>query len=536
MTKVLERRTQASRYFDLGLAGLPTLLLWGLFAALAPGEAAAQAYPSPGGLPRDPSVSLTFRSVYHAYQVRLFTDPVVTTSTLTGLSTRAPIDTFRNVNPLSMSLEGSVVNVGPGGDFDTILSLRYNTDFGTGFHRDTPPGAGIPAVDGRHDVDLLLLYVDWKNVVRERLDLRLGRQLLLDDLDWYTLDGAKATAHLARTASVSLDVEAYVGMPVRIGRVFDSEAFISDGYEVSDGPGLAFGGAAFAKLFGVALSAAYRQELVFRGDDLAVFRPAGLEIEEVRAASAGKFALMESLLGASAGYTIPGVAVDLHASMVLNLVFGKLDLLRAGVAFNPDRDLHLSAEVMHVYPRFAADSIFNIFNIFPYTRGRLDASYEIIPGLTAELGYFILAVQGSASSTGLGPEFAGEDLAQGPSGGVTYRTETLAAGISAEASTNFGGKYAFGGNYRRVELFGDASFLDDRAGATLRGGLTTVQNDWYEELDAGEVATAETSYTLGVGGRAKLTEAALVRLDFIKNFESLFEGSYRILGVLELRY
>ncbi|MCK6547680.1 hypothetical protein L6R52_17650 [Myxococcota bacterium] len=511
-----------------------------LLGLTIPASAAAQAWPAPGGLTRAPSMSVTFRSVYHAYQVRLY-DPAVATSTLTGAADLADSQQFRSVNPLYMTVDAAGWNLGGAGQFDTVMSFRYRTDFGTGFHRDTPMDSGIPAVDGRNEIDVLTLFVDWRDAVDGRLDVRLGRQLVLDDLDWYSLDGVKGTAHLVRTASATLDVEAYVGMPVRLGQIFASEPLLGDGFEIDDGPGLAFGGAVFGRFFGdLAVSAAYRQELVFRGDDLDVFRPAAItpeelaEIDAIRAASAGKYALQEHLLGASLGYTIRPAHVDLSGSVLWNLAFSKADRIRAGASFDPAQWVHVQAEYLYVYPRFAADSIFNIFNILPYQRGRLEASLAVAPGLTLELGYFLLAVQNEETASGR--TYAGESVAHGPSGGLVYRRGAYTFGANGEASTNFGGRYAYGGNYRRIELFGDASFLDGRVGAVVRAGTTTVQTDWFEGLDRGDVAPALTSYTLDLGARGNLTEWASARFNFIKNFESVLEGSYRVLAVLELRY
>lgn len=505
-----------------------------------PGTTWAQAWPAPGGLTREPALSVTFRSVFHAYQVRLY-DPLVATSTLTGVADLADSQQLRSVNPLYMTLDAAGSNLGASGQFDTVMSFRYRTDFGTGFHRDTPLDAAIPAVDGRNELDILTLYVDWRDAIDDRLDVRLGRQLVLDDLDWFSLDGVKGTAHLVRTSSATLDVEAYVGMPVRLGQIFSSEPLLGDGYEESDGPGLAFGGAVFGRFFGdLSISAAYRQELVFRGDDLSVFRPAAVtpeelaEVDAIRAASAGKYAMQEHLLGTSVGYTLRPLKVDLFGSLLWNLAFSKADRLRAGASYNPAQWVHLQAEYLYVYPRFAADSIFNIFNILPYERGRFEASLAIAPGLTVEVGYFLLSVENEETQSG--QAYAGESVAHGPSGGVVYRHGTYTVGASAEASTNFGGRYAYGGNYRRAELFGDASFLDDRVGAVVRAGTTTVQTDWFEDIDRGEVAPALTSYTLDLGARGRITEWASARFNFIKNFESVLEGSYRVLAVVELRY
>lgn len=520
-------------------AAASLVLTLGVFSPFV-GRAAETGYA--GGPGSDRSVTFTYRAVYHAYRVRLFPD-------------RGPrgerIDLFRNVDPLYQTLDGAAYGLGPSGGIDTVLSVRYVTDFGTGFHRDTVLGAGIPAVDGRNDFDLLMLYADWRGAVPERLDLRVGRQLLLDDLDWYGLDGLKLTFHAVKSSSVrQFDLEAYAGVPVRFGILFSSEPFIEDGYEISDGPGFGFGGAVSARLLGtLALSAAYRQELTIRGSDIDIFRPPpttaieASEIEAIRRASAGRVGLAQSSIGGSVGYTIRPIAIDVYAHAIWNLVFGKPDLLRGGIAFNPARTLHLQAEVLESWPRFAGDSIFNVFNSFPYVRARGEASVEILPGLLAEAGYFLLDARGGPKGPlsrtdpgGEGAEFQGSDLSHGPSAGLSFRRAAYGLGVFFEAGTNTGGQYAFGGNYRRGEIFGDFSFAEDRFGGVLRVEMTTLQNDWFQEVDAGQVANPETSYALEIGGRARIIDSISARVNVVKNFGSLLEGSYRVLSILEVRY
>jgi hypothetical protein len=489
---------------------------------------------------QDASLSLTYRAIFHAYQVRLLTDRD---------ANGAQIDRFRNADPLYMTLDVGGYSLGPSSSIDAIASVRFKSDFGSGFNRDTPNDVTEPPkIDGSTQFDILQLYADWRDVT-PGLDLRFGRQYIADDLDWYALDGIKGAMRWVNTSSTSLIVEVYAGMPVRIDFLFSSDALLSDGYEVSDGPGLAFGGSARAKLFGdLHLHLAYRQELLFRGDDLEVFRPAPTtpaqqaEYDAIRAASAGSMALQESLLGFGAGYTIRDADLDLYAQATLNLVFGALDMMRVGASYNPRSDLHIGLEYFRVYPRFAADSIFNIFNIFPYDRARAEVDLEIIPGLTAEVGYFALLVHGGPkgplfpAQANQGSTYLGEDIAHGPSAGVTYQIADYAFGFTTEISTNNGGAYAWGGNYRRFELFGDAGFVENRFGATLRLGALTIQNDWFEGADQGQVDDPESMYSLDIGGRAEIVEWLLVRASFVKNFSSYLQGDYRVYTMLELRY
>lgn len=496
----------------------PLVWLWLVGLLAAPGAQAAD-------------LTLTSKSVYHAYQLRL--------NPLTDNEAR------RNLNRIYTTLDVGGWAIGDGGDIDAVLSLRYDTDFGTGFHRDTPLGAGIPAVDGRDDLDLMYLYVDWRNVVRGKLDLRAGRQLILDDLTWYSLDGVKLSGHLWQSGEDGLDVELYVGLPVRIDLLFSSDPFLLDGTELDDGNGV-FGGVAFggnvalSVLSGLSASLAYRQELEFRQDTLVNLNR---NVDSAASASAGLTGLVESRVGGSLGYTIRPVAVDLYAHGTYDLLLENLEQARAGATWHPSRALHVQTEYLRSRPRFAGDSIFNWFNIFPYDRGRVELSLQIFEDLTIDAGYlaqyFGGAEKGPLNSTTAGSQgavFDGSSWSHGPSAGVVYRRPNFGFGGNFEAATNTSGAYAFGGNYRVFSMFGDVSFLEGRFGADGRVYVTTTQNDWFEGADDGQVDQPRTSFIAQLGGRGQFTDFLSGRLLFAKNFDSVLEGSYRIYSELTVRY
>lgn len=504
------------------------LFLW--IASAPPREARAD----------DAGLSLTYRAIFHAYQVRLLTDRD---------ADGARIDQFRNVDPLYMTLDIGGYSLGPSAAIDAIASVRFKTDFGSGFNRDTPNGTtDPPSVAGATEFDIVMLYADWKDVT-SGLDLRIGRQLILDDLDWYPLDGIRGSMRVIDTSSTALTIEAYAGSPVRLDFLFESDALIGDGFEVSDGPGIAFGGSARLRLLGdLQLHAAYRQELTIRKSDIAVFRqtatdPAQVaEVQAIQDASGGTLGLQEMLLAAGVGYTVRPADLDLYAQLTWNLVFGKLDMARIGAGYNPRPDLHLGLEYLQVYPRFAADSIFNIFNLFPYSRARAEADLELLRGLHISAGYFALLFNGGPkgplqpSGADNGMEYKGSDVSHGPSASISYQLDDLTFGFDADIATNTGGQYAFGGNYRRFELYGDAAFVERRFGATLRFGALTIQNDWVNDADDGVVTDPETMLSIDIGGRAELLSWLFARVNLVKNFSSYLEGDFRVLSVLEVRY
>lgn len=515
-------------------------------AAEPASEAAApETAPAPAAAPEStgpalaPSVTLISRTIYQGSQLRLYSvdDGAVFED--------ARYDRYRDINLFAEWLDVSAWSLGPSGQFDAVISVRYRADFGTGFHRDTPQAFGIPAVDGAHDLQLPYAYVDWRDVIQGRLDLRLGRQLLIDDLDWFSLDGVKGTVWIDRENSLSV----YVGQPVPYDTFLSSDPFLYDGTEIIDGPHVTLGGSGHFRLgedfsFGLA----YRHTFVFRGTDLDfAARPVVLptdqnEADLVRTISGGKVGVEEATLGLSAAYTLRSIDTEIYAHGVYSFLFGSLDRARAGASWTPRETVRAQVEYLRVQPRFAADSIFNYFNIKPYDRGRFDLALLFFGALWLDAGYFVHAVHGDPKGPlndttpgGEGATYAGNEIAHGPRIELEWRKPTWRIGVAAEASTNFS-SYAYGGNYRMLEGYGQLGFMEQRVIASLRLNYTGAQTDWFSGVQSGLVADEIQSVGTALGVRVQFTDYVMARLDFIKNFGSVIEGSYRLQSMLEVRY
>ena len=470
------------------------------------------------------TLSLTSQTVYHAYEIPLVPDG------------QGDDIGNRNLNRFYTTLNVAAWGLGDAGDVDAVISLRYDTDFGTGFRVDTPAGFGIPATDGRNDLDLMYAYVDWRNIWKGHLHARIGRQVLVDDLAWYSLDGILLKSTLWNDGDAGFDIDLYAGVPVRFDVVFSSDPFLNDGTQVDDGEGffhgVAFGGRSRLRLSrDLQFSVSYRQELKFRADELEAFRGD----QAAAAGSAGSVGLQESRLGVSGGYSLRPLRTDLYASVVWHTLVGAIEQARVGAAYNPTEAIHAQVEYLRSRPRFAGDSIFNWFNIFGYDRARAEVSVEILPGLTAQAGYLLQAFGGGETARA-GAEFAGSDWSHGPSGGIGYRHRRFGVGVYGEAATNTSGGYAYGGNYRSGWLWGDVGFFDQRLVADARVSVTTVQTDWFEGIDDGEVAPADTSVNLQIGGRGRFTDHLSARVFVVRNVGALLEGSYRVYSELTVSY
>lgn len=510
------------------------LTLAGACALGQPQEASAQA------------VRFTARTVFHGYQVQL--DPRTS-------------DALRDLNRFYAAVEGTAFQLGPEGQFDVVASFRYDTDFGNGFDY-LGPYSGNPDVN---DVDLLYLYVDWRNMIGREFDLRVGRQFEIDDLDWYVFDGLKLMGHLWRDGEDHFDLDIYGGLPVRYDALFSSaDRLLGDGTEVYDGEdpfgGLAVGATAFLRIFrDLSLSLSWRNELVFReessgGEAIGGFGPAislqgdsfgqpvGMpgQAEAARLASAqaseGTIGLQESLVGGSIGCMIRTLNLTIQLGGVYDLLTENLDRGRASLSFDPLQNLHLGFEFLRVRPRFVGDSIFNWFNIFPYDRARVEGSWSILDErLTLQAQYFFQAFRGEDLG-GSGSAFEGEDVAHGPGGGISWQDDWGGVSAYGEGGTNFGGLYAYGGNYALAWLAGQLNFLGGRLQANGRISVTSVQEDWVVGVDQGVVDETRTTYTLTVGAGGQVTDWLRARAFYVQNVDPVLEGNYRVFTELAVLY
>ncbi|MBI4820243.1 MAG: hypothetical protein HY791_28500 [Deltaproteobacteria bacterium] len=463
------------------------------------------------------------RTVYHAYQLRLFGNG------------EGPL---RDLNQLSEQLDLEGRGLGSEGSFDVVSSLRYHTDFGTGFHRDTAVSLGIPAVDGRHQAEILSAYLDARALFDRRLDLRLGRQLLVDELDWLRLDGVRAFLHAARW----LNVVVYAGQPVPFDSVLGPDALGFDGTEVSDGAELSLGGSVTAD-FGAALSAglAFRRTLTFRGSEIEVFGVDDPDLAEItKQSSARKVGLIEQRLGLSVRAAIPGVDVHLSGGVAWDLLFGRLESASLRVNYDPARSIHLEAVAERVHPIFLGDSIFNVFNVFDTDRVRLEGSLEAFEDLWLEASWSLQAFHGGPKGSlsdsnlgGAGFELDASGLSHVPRGSIAYDGSRFGGGVSVEAATNTGGRYAYGGNYRLLEIFLRAQVFEElSAGARIT--LTGFQDDWYEDVDAGAVQREERSTTVALNLGARIDTVFRAKLDLARTFGSVLDGNYRVTTLVEV--
>ncbi|MEO1233045.1 MAG: hypothetical protein AAFZ18_29545, partial [Myxococcota bacterium] len=438
---------------------------------------------------------------------------------------------------------GGAYQLGPDGQFDVIASVRYDTDFGTGFRADTPFGAPIPAVDGRHDVDILFLHLDWRNMIGREFDLRVGRQVHVDDLDFFIFDGLKLIGHLWREGRNHFDLDLFAGSPVRFDAVFGStEALLGDGTEVYDGEtpfgGMALGASAFLRVAShLTLSASWRNEVVFREDEIVGFGPtvvasgpqAGTPFvlgpdlrREAALASAETVGLQVSLLGASIGFELPSIGVALSAGGVVDLLAVRLDQARLGLTWSPQPNLRLELEGFRLRPRFVGDSIFNWFAAFPYDRAQFGVTVEDFgPRLRLRGHWFAQRFTDGDQDDGL----------HGPSLRLEWRERTVGLHVFSEGGFHFGEATAIGGDWLSAGAGADVTLLGGRLRLDGRVSWAAVGTE-DRGLDPSEGATT----TLAVGAQGELTHWLRAQTYYAHTFQGLVDGQHRLFVELAARY
>jgi hypothetical protein len=188
--------------------------------AIARGLVLAAGLALRGAAARALDVELRAETLTQGYQVR-------------GLS-GAPVLSMRRLTQ-TLSLAG----VAPPSDRNGVrvtfrARLRIDSDFGSacdpGTDRcldelNTARSTDFSPLFARRALDLPLAWVDLEGIGRRRLDLRLGRQLVVDAMGFMLLDGARARLRLGEFAVL----EAYGGLEARSGFPLTNGRYERDG-------------------------------------------------------------------------------------------------------------------------------------------------------------------------------------------------------------------------------------------------------------------------------------------------------------------
>lgn len=439
----------------------------------------------------------------------------------------------------------SVLDIGSAGEsrgrgsvarFDFRARLRLDADFGQSAAEREP--AALRFVPGLEQApfDLMYAYLDATGLLSGALGFRLGRQLLVDPLGFFALDGAR----LAFSLPLALEVGGYAGVEPRPGLPMLATArYTADGVARGDREGFdpnqapwfleesalapAFGAFFAARQIGpLSASLHYRKVLNRSRVRTAPFTTdpsaAPASFAETRTSSERVAAAAELRLWSAA--TASGRAVyDLYRE--------QWNALSAGARVFPSSRLSLGAELDRTRPSFDGDSIFNWFTHGPTTRF---------------LGHFAYApekrLRASASWGVRWFETEGDPIAFDGKRTVDENDATLvgsAAGtldlelteLSLSAVAEAGDRGHLTGADLRVERSLGGGRYDSLAVLSLY--------DWSDPTRTARDATS-FSYVLGAGMRtgSQLFGQSRFGLEWEHTINRLVSQRFRVLATLEL--
>jgi hypothetical protein len=418
--------------------------------------------------------------------------------------------------------------------FDLYVTFRMRLlhDFGDYTAGDVAHGAQVDSATsavpelGREDLELEILWaaVGARGIL-DRIDVALGRQLVVDSFDWIALDGLTAVARLPGHVAV----EALGGFLVRDSSPLGSPTHEPDGTSSSECS--VFQDGAFkdattceqrrkpAPTWGAALATHGLRWLSARLSYRRTVAATAAGLYPDASGEAPGWGVLEEKVAASARLRLLGGRLFPYAAARWNLVLGGIDEAHAGVRLALG-DHAFTPEALYSFPSFDGDSIFNVFAAQPYWDGRL--TYDLWPGRGALRLY----------ARGFVRRFVNEDIA----------TIQFAAASKLAAGGAIGGRWRGSGLALRADLSYEDGYGGRRAGGSLSGSWEATRR-WSFEGRASLVHFDEdmlddlhaTSFGAQAGARVRLGPGMTLHLLGEDNFNR-FDRGLRLLAMLDLAF
>ena len=246
-------------------------------------------------------------------------------------------------------------------DLNLQISFRFDSELGLGDVLD----------DSSSRADLLLASMRWR--VYTPIDLVLGRQLVIDELDFLFFDGL--TAEIRLPAHLTLRILG--GFAVRDKSFMGGEELELDGVEEGSVP---------APLVGAGLHFTFRD--IWAGVDYrrVVLWEDGWPADDERLGVSASLRLFKRTLGLDAGATF-NLLQDLWQRLRSDL-FCRLP--------GPLQQFRLEAGYLHSRPLFCMDSIFNFFSPAPFDEFHGGVRWDPSRSISLRLAYTHRRYQGGA--------------------------------------------------------------------------------------------------------------------------------------------
>lgn len=432
----------------------------------------------------------------------------------------------------------------------------------------------VPELEGELlDLEVLYAFAGAEGLAGGRLDLELGRQLLVGVLDWWSMDGLTARVHALHGTNVELEVELFGGLRVRDASPVGSAATELDGtgsgecaeYVEGAVPGsgawrpidieVPVAGRNFDNdydacpqreqvmpVLGAAIEGGYQRggtrSLWARAEyRRSMSRPPDLigPVDRFDTPDTGYYpdelgqtpawGTNEERVGASvrAVLDLAGRAqVAPHAAAGYDLLTGSVDEAHAGVRLR--YGVHaLEPELYYTASRFDGDSIFNVFAIDPYTDVRL--TYDLRPAHSPASGYARAWARRYRPIDGAHGSMAG-----GVQLGAGYRH-----GRDLEARVDLFHEDGHGG--RRTGGYGAAGWqVRPGTGVRARVAVVDTAEDGAGARNAALFALRDTAVTLQGGASFRLNAGVMFHLMAEHDVRRFERDQTRLLGMLDLAF
>jgi hypothetical protein len=420
---------------------------------------------------------------------------------------RSRLNQFLGIGLYDMSGDGT-------GRYSFVTQMRFDSDFGI-----TKADAQNIEQLKNNNLSILYAYFDIKDI-GGFMDLRLGRQLLVDQLDYTMMDGARFTFHTGLNFAVSV----FAGTEVKNAgflSVINSTQLEVDGSggfddDIDDEVGIVVGASlALEGLRDHHGNFTYRRIMTPPVSD-----PANPGTKKI-------FVDTERVGGSYHWRIIP--QLHLSAAWGYEIALGSLTDARVGLRSPKIADvLDIELFYWHLVPTFEGSSIFNIFSTEPINDVNLRLRYHFAKGVSAYVG-------GYARLFGQGPDVRGDPAANDDPAVVEAVTD-LGAVAGARATIGRYGRFALDANYlsgygqqATIDMRGGYGFLD--GALDVSGGLTTVVFD-DELLDALE----DISFGAHLRLSYQIRDMARFHVIAELNSNNIERVQYRMYGLIDLDF
>ncbi|MFO0663646.1 MAG: hypothetical protein U0174_06820 [Polyangiaceae bacterium] len=386
--------------------------------------------------------------------------------------------------------------------------LRYDADYGAKGAEATPtdPSSYVPGFE-RGPVDLMYAYIEGRRLPFAPVSFRLGRQIQLDALGYWQMDGGWARLDVMRY----LAIEGYGGLEVRGGFPMSTSRAERDGIWRGSRDGL--DPSAFTSFVDRGLAPAYGAALESNGIDFLHARVAYRHVDSTGTVTTNPFS-GETTTGTRLSQERLAFGVDLSnatlggvkTGLVHDLLTNRLSNAFVSVDAYAGSRVTLSADWDFYQPTFDGDSIFNFFATAPMHHGEARSNIQLDDRWSVSGGASLRGYDATSESSG--------DLLIGGNAAARYVFPSGRIGLRADVARG-GGSHRAGGDLFIEKLLEARYILSGRVSAW----------DFRDSLRADRGAQT-FGYVAGAGYR--LGERSRVLLEFEHNMNRLVGQRYRV--------